>query len=192
MSIFLKTLDSHHLLTTTRYPTVESLFPLISLPCFTLQSNGKILLKDTELNTLLQNNLVFISTSIPLLGGKGGFGSNLKSQGNRIKKSDNNESSRDLSGRRIRTINQATALAQHILKEPERIQQQADLINKRKQEHESRLLNSLKRPLYQDDGYEQEHEAEMDHMDDIMHAVLKKKTSNSKKDKKVLFESDSE
>jgi hypothetical protein len=47
--------------------------------------------------------------TIPCRGGKGGFGTVLKSQGKRLaqKKSTNFESCRDLAGRRLKTVNDA-------------------------------------------------------------------------------------
>jgi hypothetical protein len=50
-----------------------------------------------------------LSFLVPCKGGKGGFGSVLKSQGKRLaqKKSTNFESCRDLAGRRIKTVNEA-------------------------------------------------------------------------------------
>lgn len=51
----------------------------------------------------------FFRVSLRILGGKGGFGANLKSLGGRLSKktSSNTDACRDLSGRRIRTVNEA-------------------------------------------------------------------------------------
>ena len=73
---------------------------------------------------------------IPVLGGKGGFGSQLKALVNRIaqKKVTNYESSRDLSGRRLRTVNDAKKLADYIADAP-----------KRKKEEEEKLEKQIKK-----------------------------------------------
>lgn len=57
-----------------------------------------------------------------LLGGKGGFGSQLRAQGNRMsskKRAGNYEACRDLSGRRLRTINEEKLLDEYMRKKPE-------------------------------------------------------------------------
>lgn len=66
---------------------------------FYLLLNGKILNENTD-----QNGLVHI---IPrMVGGKGGFGSMLRAIGAQIEKTTNREACRDLSGRRLRDINE--------------------------------------------------------------------------------------
>lgn len=57
-----------------------------------------------------------------LLGGKGGFGSMLRAQGNRMnsKKASNNDACRDLTGRRLKTVRAAEKLVEYIEGEPER------------------------------------------------------------------------
>ncbi|OCH90321.1 hypothetical protein OBBRIDRAFT_755122 [Obba rivulosa] len=59
-----------------------------------------------------------------LLGGKGGFGSQLRAAGGRMssQKTSNNDSCRDLSGRRLSTIKEAKRLAEYIESEPARKQ----------------------------------------------------------------------
>lgn len=57
-----------------------------------------------------------------LMGGKGGFGSQLRAQGNRMsskKRAGNYEACRDLSGRRIRSVNEAKIVAEYIKRKPE-------------------------------------------------------------------------
>jgi hypothetical protein len=63
--------------------------------------------------------------TLPLCGGKGGFGSQLRAQGGRMasrKKRDQdnaNSSSRNLEGRRIRTVNEAKMLTEYLAMKPE-------------------------------------------------------------------------
>lgn len=66
---------------------------------FYLLVNGKILNKN-----FVKNNVIHV---VPrLLGGKGGFGSMLRAIGAQIEKTTNREACRDLSGRRLRDINE--------------------------------------------------------------------------------------
>lgn len=57
-----------------------------------------------------------------VLGGKGGFGSQLRAAGGRMssRKTDNTDSCRDLSGRRLSTLKEAKKLAEYMEGEPER------------------------------------------------------------------------
>ncbi|KAJ3372989.1 hypothetical protein HDU91_001671 [Kappamyces sp. JEL0680] len=65
---------------------------------------------------------VCLAVQVPVLGGKGGFGSLLRQEGKRksSKKTTNFESSRDLSGRRLKTVNDAKKLADYIAQTDER------------------------------------------------------------------------
>jgi hypothetical protein len=75
---------------------------------------------DSAASTLLPLRL-----SVPLCGGKGGFGSQLRAAGGRMSskrkrnQGDNNSSSRNLDGRRLRTVNEAKALAEYLAVKPE-------------------------------------------------------------------------
>ncbi|EZG88351.1 telomere stability/silencing protein [Gregarina niphandrodes] len=72
-----------------------------SKPPFYLKRGGKVLSSDSCLDAdSVQSNVVF-DVALVTLGGKGGFGSMLKKKGMKVKV-HNFESSRDLSGRRIR------------------------------------------------------------------------------------------
>ena len=79
-----------------------------------------LLTRDGESATLLPVRL-----SVPLCGGKGGFGSQLRAAGGRMSskrkrnQGDNNSSSRNLDGRRLRTVNEAKALAEYLAVKPE-------------------------------------------------------------------------
>ncbi|KAI0193600.1 telomere stability and silencing-domain-containing protein [Xylaria flabelliformis] len=71
------------------------------------------------------DDFVSLRLSLPLCGGKGGFGSQLRAAGGRMSskkkknQGDENGSSRNLDGRRIRTINEAKALAEYLAIKPE-------------------------------------------------------------------------
>jgi len=66
---------------------------------FYLLLNGKILTEN-----IAQNGIIHVVPRI--LGGKGGFGSMLRAIGAQIEKTTNREACRDLSGRRLRDINE--------------------------------------------------------------------------------------
>ncbi|KAJ3825160.1 telomere stability and silencing-domain-containing protein [Lentinula raphanica] len=63
-----------------------------------------------------------------LLGGKGGFGSQLRAAGGRMssQKTSNNDSCRDLSGRRLSTLKEAKKLAEYLESEPDRLAAKAE------------------------------------------------------------------
>lgn len=65
-------------------------------------------LQDKE-NVCTGGSFTVIQLSLSLLGGKGGFGANLKRLGGRMsrKGASNYEACRDLSGRRLRTLHDA-------------------------------------------------------------------------------------
>lgn len=72
-----------------------------------------------------EDDFVSLRLSLPLCGGKGGFGSQLRAAGGRMssKKKRNqgeeNGSSRNLDGRRLRTVNEAKNLAEYLAIKPE-------------------------------------------------------------------------
>ncbi|KAJ5942013.1 hypothetical protein N7516_002181 [Penicillium verrucosum] len=71
------------------------------------------------------STLLPLRLTTPLCGGKGGFGSQLRAAGGRMSskrkrnQGDNNGSSRNLDGRRLRTVNEAKALAEYLAVKPE-------------------------------------------------------------------------
>ncbi|CAA7266900.1 unnamed protein product [Cyclocybe aegerita] len=75
-----------------------------------------------------ENELVTLRLTPRVLGGKGGFGSQLRAAGGRMssQKTSNNDSCRDLSGRRLSTIKEAKRLAEYIEHEPDRLAAKAE------------------------------------------------------------------
>jgi replication stress response regulator SDE2 len=69
--------------------------------------------------------LLPLRLSVPLRGGKGGFGSQLRAAGGRMSskrkrnQGENNGSNRNLDGRRLRTVSEAKALAEYLAVKPE-------------------------------------------------------------------------
>ncbi|KAJ3480505.1 hypothetical protein NLI96_g8309 [Meripilus lineatus] len=85
--------------------------------------SGRIPTPETPFSSLLDgSDLLSLRLSPRLPGGKGGFGSQLRAAGGRMssQKTSNNDSCRDLSGRRLSTIKEAKRLAEYIESEPER------------------------------------------------------------------------
>ncbi|KAI0249177.1 telomere stability and silencing-domain-containing protein, partial [Lactifluus subvellereus] len=68
------------------------------------------------------HSLVSLRLVPRMRGGKGGFGSQLRAAGGRMssQKTSNNDSCRDLSGRRLSTIKEAKKLAEYLEQEPAR------------------------------------------------------------------------
>ncbi|KLO13060.1 hypothetical protein SCHPADRAFT_904587 [Schizopora paradoxa] len=87
------------------------------------------------------NRLLSMRLCPRLPGGKGGFGSQLRAAGGRMssQKTSNNDSCRDLNGRRLSTIKKAKALESYLESEPAR--------KKAAQEAQKAKLESLERKL---------------------------------------------
>ena len=93
-----------------KYPTLPARAGLrlasISKPC---ADSATQLLELVEEGGDGREDLVSFRLYAPVLGGKGGFGSQLRAAGGRMssQKTSNNDSCRDLSGRRLSTLKQA-------------------------------------------------------------------------------------
>lgn len=112
---------------------------------FYVINNGRIVNKN---NQFLDGQ----ATIIPkLLGGKGGFGSMLRAIGAQIEKTTNREACRDLSGRRLRDINEEKRLKAWIEKQAKREEEAAE----RKQKKLQRLCAEPKHE-FKDQMYEKE------------------------------------
>ncbi|PYI21366.1 hypothetical protein BO99DRAFT_400952 [Aspergillus violaceofuscus CBS 115571] len=108
-SLILTTTNNKQLL-----PSAEPLLPYLA------SSSNNDATTTTATSLLLPLRL-----SVPLCGGKGGFGSQLRAAGGRMSskrkrnQGDDNGSSRNLDGRRLRTVNEAKALAEYLALKPE-------------------------------------------------------------------------
>ncbi|KAJ5989916.1 hypothetical protein N7499_010445 [Penicillium canescens] len=119
--------------------------PLISLQSLTLTTtNNKQLAPSECAKSILSicdgestSGLLPLRLAVPVRGGKGGFGSQLRAAGGRMSskrkrnQGDNNSSSRNLDGRRLRTVNEAKALAEYLAVKP-------DMDKKEKEERQKR------------------------------------------------------
>ncbi|PYI30249.1 hypothetical protein BP00DRAFT_426690 [Aspergillus indologenus CBS 114.80] len=108
-SLILTTTNNKQLL-----PSAEPLLPYLA----SSSNNDATITTATSL-------LLPLRLSVPLCGGKGGFGSQLRAAGGRMSskrkrnQGDDNGSSRNLDGRRLRTVNEAKALAEYLALKPE-------------------------------------------------------------------------
>ncbi len=106
-----------------RLPVIESRLILTTLGNRQLSQNA--LYPVDELLSAPGDDFVSLRLSIPILGGKGGFGSQLRAAGGRMSskrkknQGDDNGSSRNLDGRRLRTVTEAKALAEYLAIKPE-------------------------------------------------------------------------
>lgn len=105
-----------------RLPQIRSRLTL------TTTSNCEVFSSDSPISTLLSSPhdaFLPLRLSVPLCGGKGGFGSQLRAAGGRMSskrkknQGDGNSSNRNLDGRRLRTVNEAKALAEYLALKPE-------------------------------------------------------------------------
>ena len=84
-----------------------------------------------------EDGLVSLRLSVPVLGGKGGFGSQLRAAGGRMSskrkknQGDNNGSSRNLDGRRLRTVAEAKSLAEYLAIKPKMEKEEKEKRRKR-------------------------------------------------------------
>lgn len=88
-----------------------------------LESNGRILSEDADRPLQLPAQ-VYVRPRI--LGGKGGFGSMLRAIGAQIEKTTNREACRDLSGRRLRDINEEKRVKAWLDKQSEQAHEAKD------------------------------------------------------------------
>jgi hypothetical protein len=93
------------------------------VPDATIPVDGLFGEEDQESTEMINvKRLLTLRLTPRLLGGKGGFGSQLRAAGGRMssQKTNNNSSCRDLSGRRLSTVKEAKQLAQYLENEPAR------------------------------------------------------------------------
>ncbi|KAI5635283.1 telomere stability and silencing domain-containing protein [Phthorimaea operculella] len=110
--------------------------------------NGKIFGDDYVLKT--EENVVRVCTK--LVGGKGGFGSMLRAIGAQIEKTTNREACRDLSGRRLRDINEEKRLRKWLEGQEDREREALE----RKQKKIERILAEPKIEVNLNPSYERE------------------------------------
>lgn len=116
---------------------------------FYLTSNGKRLAAN-DVEFVHHNEDRNINCILRQVGGKGGFGSMLRAIGAQIEKTTNREACRDLSGRRLRDINEEKRLRAWLDKQGER-EREAEERKKRKIEK----LLAVPKHDFKDEEYEE-------------------------------------
>lgn len=105
-------------------------------------STGRSIASSASFDELADGQDVLVRLAVKLNGGKGGFGSQLRAAGGRMNSKrngqNNNDSCRDLNGRRLSTIKEAKKLADYLASAPEReaarIQQTREKLEKLQEE----------------------------------------------------------
>ncbi|XP_013110584.2 splicing regulator SDE2 [Stomoxys calcitrans] len=137
---------------------------------FYLEQNGKRLQSDPT-----EDVPVYIR--FRLLGGKGGFGSMLRAIGAQIEKTTNREACRDLSGRRLRDINEEKRLKAWLDKQGER-EREAEERKKRKIEK----LLAVPKHEFKDKEYEEARSKLTEKVCDAVEEGFKKAATSGPKD----------
>ncbi|KAK7192516.1 hypothetical protein DPSP01_008820 [Paraphaeosphaeria sporulosa] len=111
------------------YETLYDRAPWIANTSYILTTHSRRTVPTTDgpVSSLLSSasdTFISLRLSVPLCGGKGGFGSILRAQGGRMssrkkKQGEVNGSSRNLDGRRLRTVAEAKTLAEYLAIKPE-------------------------------------------------------------------------
>ncbi|GBN95174.1 Replication stress response regulator SDE2 [Araneus ventricosus] len=137
---------------------------------FKLDYNGKLL---EGQHVVPRDATVQATFSLP--GGKGGFGSMLRAIGAQIEKTTNREACRDLSGRRLRDINEEQRLKKWIAKESEREAEKA-----RRRQARLERLKSKPKHNFVDFEYEKEISQLPERVDEALHAGMEKASKRPK------------
>lgn len=130
-----------------RLPTTSSRLILTTLTNKQLPETS-----DSPLSEYLatsRDEFLSLRLAVPLCGGKGGFGSQLRAAGGRMsskkkKNQDDHGSSRNLDGRRLRTVNEAKSLAEYLAIKPEMDKQEKE---KRRERWEQIVESADKREV---------------------------------------------
>jgi len=138
---------------------------------YSLHYNGKQLADSTNIPP---NAVVYAVPELP--GGKGGFGSMLRAIGAQIEKTTNREACRDLSGRRLRDINEEKRLKSWLSKQVDR-EQDAEARKKAKYEQ----LQSVPKHDFVDKEYDEARAAVTDKVHDAITYGLKQSKSDTRK-----------
>ena len=124
---------------------ILSHLPPLDVPCIITTHCRKELSASSTgpVSSLLRHghaDLLPLRLAVPLRGGKGGFGSQLRAAGGRMasrkkrNQGETNGSSRNLDGRRLRTVTEAKALAEYLAIKPDMDKRQKEARRKRWEE----------------------------------------------------------
>ncbi|KAH7884551.1 telomere stability and silencing-domain-containing protein [Phlebopus sp. FC_14] len=147
---------------------------------------------DTHISELRDesSNLVTLRLVPRLRGGKGGFGSQLRAAGGRMssQKTSNNDSCRDLSGRRLSTIKTAKRLVDYMENEEERKKAAAEAKRAKLESLEKKIASASTEPeavagkkhRFDDTEYLEESREIVDNVKSAVSAGLLKKKKKAK------------
>ena len=136
-------------------------------PCYLL-SNGR------KVDAIADGPFVVLDVVPRLFGGKGGFGSMLRALGAQIEKTTNKEACRDLSGRRLRDINDEERLRNYVNNLAEKEQEKAEK-KKAKIEKLEKLVNNGGKFTITDPKVVEETTKAAENVHEAMEAALKAK-----------------
>lgn len=149
----------------------------LSTSDFYLLSNGRVIDEISDLESCR------VEVVFRLLGGKGGFGSMLRAIGAQIEKTTNREACRDLSGRRLRDINEEKRLKAWISQQAERERETEDRRKKRLE----RLCQKPKHE-FKDETYDKERSELTDRVEDALLQGLNKDKGKRKSSETITTE----
>jgi len=125
-----------------------------------------------------------VDVALSLFGGKGGFGSMLRALGAQIEKTTNNEACRDLSGRRLRDINEESRLknyvAGHAEREREKAKKKEEKLEKLRRLVDPKFTGNGGKHEFHDPSYNKEREVATERVHDAMEQALSKKITEPK------------
>lgn len=138
---------------------------------FYLMQNGKLLQNDDE-HIDIESSAIRVC--LRLCGGKGGFGSMLRAIGAQIEKTTNREACRDLSGRRLRDINEEKRMKEYLEKQANNQEDQAAKVAKK-----IKKLQAKPKHEFNDDEYFQSRSTLLEDVSDAIEEGLKNAVSTS-------------
>ncbi|KAF8932391.1 hypothetical protein BGZ58_007089 [Dissophora ornata] len=138
------------------------------------QDDGQVLLFEDTLSEQQQRIKCF-GLSMRLGGGKGGFGSMLRAQGGRMssQKSTNTDACRDLSGRRIKTVNDAKKMAEYVQAEPEREKVRKENLKRKIEEKLELAERPTRKHRFEDSKFFDESEEQVEEVKSAVAAAIK-------------------
>ena len=158
--------------------------------CYYIMNEGLPVSEDSFLDI----NKTYVA-NLKLNGGKGGFGSMLRAMGSQIEKTTNTESCRDLSGRRMRDVNNEKKFEEYTKNKKANDEEKE---RKKVENLEKKLVNP--KHFFNDPDYDKQNETISDSLDDALKQAkimkrknqLEEKTPVCSKKKKVTMFEDSD
>ncbi|KAG0210205.1 hypothetical protein BGX28_009510 [Mortierella sp. GBA30] len=135
-----------------------------------------LLFGETETGLLQeQQQIKYFSLSMRMNGGKGGFGSMLRAQGGRMssQKTTNTDACRDLSGRRIKTVNDAKKMADYLKGEPEREKAKRENLKRKIEEKLELAERPTRKHRFEDSKFFDEAEEQVEDVKSAVAAAIK-------------------